>query len=181
MYCKVLAEGGNLTYNPGEKLNNKVGFGLGLNFPFGLSNRYPSQTTMARYAGYRNQIKLAAIDLAAGVKINDKFSVGASAVNYRIMQYDQSFNYPNAAVLGPSSSIFPSPDGKVDLYQKGSSWGWTASALLKPLEKHNIGVHYRSKVDIRTSGRVVVTGLVQGIIQGFDTDPYWERDRKSVV
>lgn len=164
----VLVPTGYVTANLGERFDNRVGVGLGYNFPFGLSNRYESQSAMARYAGYRNQIKLGALTLATGVKVNEKLNIGGGAVYYRIFQYDQSFNYPNTAVLGFG------PDGKIDTYQQGDAWGWVASALFKPIERHNIGVFYRSRANIETSGRVKVDGLVFGQLQGFETTPYWE-------
>ncbi len=176
----ALVPTGYATYNLGERFDNRVGVGLGFNFPFGVSNRYPSHSEMARYAGYKNSIKLGALTMASGVKLHEKFSIGGGAVYYKVFQYDQSFNYPNGAVMTPATpGAFH--DGKVQTYQQGDAWGWNAGALLKPTEQHQIGVSYRSQVTIPTNGRAVVTGLegIPGVgsactLQGFDTCPYWE-------
>ncbi len=178
----VLIPTGYVTHNLGERFNNRVGIGMGFNFPFGVSNRYPAHSELARYAGFRNDIKLGALHFAGGVKINDKVNVGASAVYYRIFQYDQIFNYPNGQVLTPNNPT-GFHDGQVNTYQKGGAWGWTASALLKPVEKHNIGIQYRSRANIDTNGRGVITGLVSGGTpgQGFDTFPTWESGIHSDV
>ena len=171
----ILIPTGYVTANLGERFDHRVGIGAGFNFPFGVSNRYPAQSTMARYAGYKNSIKLGALTLATGTKLTDKISVGGAAVYYRIFQYDQIFNYPNTAVLGVG------PDGQVNTYQHGDAWGWTASALLKPAEHHNIGVYYRSHANIETNGRATITGLFLGNLQGFDTFPTWESGIHSDV
>lgn len=175
----LLIPTGFITMNPGEVFCDRLGLGVGWTYPFGTSNRYESQTMMARYAGYDNQVKISALTLAGGIKLHEMINVGAAAVNYMVSQYDQTFNYPNSYVL--RSLGLSLPDGQINTYQHGNAWGWTLGTLIKPVKHHQVGVYYRSHANVPTHGRAKVDGLIMGQTQGFDTTPYFETGIKSDI
>ncbi len=148
-----------LTANPGEILDDRVGFGLGMTAPFGLQNRYNSTDVFSRYTGHRNALKMVAITLAGGLKLSDKLSIGGAAVDYVTFKYDQISNFPNsnvlAGIIGPNNA----PDGVARLDSDGYGLGWTLGALYKPSEKHRIGFYYRSRATVEIDGEVRIEGL----------------------
>jgi len=174
----VLVPTSFITANLGETFDHRVGVGASLTFPFGLSNRYKSHS-VARYAGYNNQIKLAALTLGTGIKVTDKVNIGGGLVYYRLIQYDQAFNYPNGFILGAGAGGLP--DGKANTYMHGDGWGWTFGTLIKPAEKHRIGAYYRSRATVNAKGRVVISDLILGQAQGYTTSPYFETAAKTDI
>lgn len=174
----VLVPTGFMTANLGEVFDNRIGIGAGLTFPFGLSNRYKSHS-IARYSGYNNQIKLAALTFATGAKVTDNINIGGGLVYYRLLEYNQSFNYPNGFILGagPGGLV----DGKANTYMHGDGWGWTFGTLIKPSEHHRLGAYYRSRATVKAKGHVVVDGLIAGQAQGFTTSPYFETGAKTDI
>jgi long-chain fatty acid transport protein len=164
------------TVNPGKILNDRLAVGVGVNSPFGLSSSFPS-IGVGRYTGYQNALKTAATTIAGALRLHDKISVGAGAINYWLYDYGQTFNYPNAFILG----IPGTPDGKVQTETNGFGWGWNIGAMIKPLPHHRLGFSYRSGANIKVHGRLAIEGLVLGAAQGFDTFPNFETGVHSDV
>ena len=166
----VLIPTGVMSWNLGETFDNRVGMGFGYTIPFGTKNQYESHSVIGRYQGHKNFLAVGAYTMALGVKVNEKLNIGGSAILYHVQNYDQFFNYPNNFVLKDATQ----PDGIAETKLRGFGWGWTTGVLFKPVEKHKIGVYYRSKSSIDVHGMVRVTGLVAGDLQGFKTTPFFE-------
>ncbi|PIW64525.1 MAG: hypothetical protein COW12_06055 [Candidatus Omnitrophica bacterium CG12_big_fil_rev_8_21_14_0_65_45_16] len=172
----VLIPTGFATANLGEAFDNRLGVGIGMTYPFGLNNRYESHG-VARYVGHNNRIKILGLTMAAGYQVTDKFNVGGGAVYYNMYQYDQVLNYPNSFILSTPGLA----DGRAKTYFSGKGWGWIASSLYKITKKHQVGVFYRSKANVKAHGRVKIEDLQFGQLQGFSTTPYWESAGKTDV
>lgn len=136
-----------ISYNPGEKmdLNNRLAFGLGVDSPFGLANKYDSNFTAVHYTGYKNWIKMYAIKPVVSARLADWLSLGAGPIWYRAFDVGQIAAYPNFAVGG-------GPDGQVRANLSGNSWGWHMGLLAKPAPKHKVGFYFRSPVQIHLKG-----------------------------
>ncbi|MBI4549727.1 MAG: outer membrane protein transport protein [Candidatus Omnitrophica bacterium] len=160
-----------LTLNPGDLLDDRLAFGVGVNSPFGLRSSFPA-VSVGRYPGYKNYLEVVATTIAGSLKVNDKISIGGGATNYYVYKYGQRINYPNSFILGPFGA--GAPDGVAFTEMNGYGWGWNAGALLKPFEHHRLAVSYRSNANIKTHGKAVVEGLVLGGVQGYDTFPTFE-------
>lgn len=165
-----------VTANPGELLDNRVAFGVGVNSPFGLASTFPS-VGVGHYTGYQNSLRTVATTLATSVRLTDWLNVGGGAVDYWIYKYGQTFNYPNAFITGAAGS----PDGRAFTETSGHGWGWNFGLLMKPKPEHKIGATFRSKADVKVDGRVVIDDLVFGAAQGYDTSPYFESGAHSDV
>jgi len=139
-----------MTVNPGEKLglNNRLAFGIGMDSPFGLMNKYDSDHTAVRYTGYRNWIKMFAIKPVASVRLADWLSVGAGPIFYRAFDVGQILAYPNSQIIGTA------PDGQVRANMSGNGWGWQLGVLAKPHPKHKFGYYFRSPTKIDLKGQV---------------------------
>lgn len=155
---------GYITINPGKVFNDRLAFGVGMDAPFGLSNKYDQQHEASRYTGARNSIKMFALRMALALKLHDKLSVAAGPMFYRVFDTGSIMAYPNRLiqVTGP----FPAPptlpwlqDGQYRAEGfHGTGWGWQAGVLYKPSPKHAFGYYFRSPVNVRTRGRIKVEG-----------------------
>lgn len=147
---------GYLTVNPGDKLSNRVAFGIGQDIPFGLSNKYDSNLPQVRYAGWNNYLKMYAIKPVVSFKLTDRISVGGGPVYYRVFKFGGIQAYPNR-ILGATL-----PDGQVRLNLKGKTWGWQMGVLAKLHPKHQLGFYFRSPVTVFTRGLVKVENATFG-------------------
>jgi long-chain fatty acid transport protein len=172
----VLIPSFGTSINPGKVLNDRLAFGVNLNSPFGLSTRFPS-VGMGHYTGYKNSLKMVATTIAGAFKVTEQFRLGGGVINYKVYDYGQRFNYPNAAILG----IPGVPDGMAYTETSGSGWGWNLGTIINPLPNHRIGASFRSKADIDVDGRVVVEDLVLGTAQGFPTAPHFQTGAHSNI
>ena len=165
-----------LSANLKDYLDHPVAIGVGVNSPFGFESKYPS-IGVAQYAGYRNSVRMMATTMGAAAQATDWLDLGATATNYYMFDYGQSFNYPNGFVLGAAGT----PDGIAITNMDGFGWGWSLGALAKPAPKHRLGFMYRSKAEIDVDGKVRVEGLINGLAQGFATAPDFETGIHSEV
>ncbi|MBP9866209.1 MAG: outer membrane protein transport protein, partial [Candidatus Omnitrophica bacterium] len=164
-----------LTVNPGSLLNDRLALGVAVNSPFGLSNSYPS-VSVGRYTGFKNSLKTLATTIAGSLKITDFLSVGGGAAQYRVFDYGQTANYPNSAVGAPGG------DGLVRTDMSGHGYGWNAGVLIKPFKKHRLGASYRSRANVKVSGRGTIEDLGAGGANFlFPTLPHFETGIHSEV
>lgn len=147
-----------LSVNPGNSmgLNNRLAFGIGVDSPFGLSNKYDSNHTAVHYTGYNNWIKMYSIKPVASFRFADWLSVGAGPIFYRVFDYGQIASYSNSAISAPAPpnglGIGPTPDGQIRANLSGNAWGWHIGFLAKPAPKHKVGFYFRSPALIRLKG-----------------------------
>lgn len=143
---------GYITLNPGEDLNNRVAFGIGMDTPFGLSNKYDSGHGAFRYTGWRNWFYMYSIKPVLAVKLLDWLSFGAGPVWYRIYDYGGMEAYPNRLIVAGSA------DGQLRVNMAGNRWAWQAGLLAKPHKMHQFGFYFRSPVDVNIKGLGKVEG-----------------------
>jgi long-chain fatty acid transport protein len=127
------------------KANDWLTFGLGVYTPYGSSVEWEKDWSGSHLV---NNIDLKAIFVqpTVAVKVSDKFSIGGGPI------------YVNGSVnlnknLSQSLSDVDGNRTNVTLDAKGvTAWGYTLGFMLKPVEKLNIGVNYRSKVIMQVEG-----------------------------
>ncbi len=153
---------GYVTINPGPRLDDRLAFGVGIDSPFGLSNKYDSNHPAVHYTGYKNWLKMFAIKPVVAVKLADWLSVGGGPIYYRTYDFGSITAYPNRLVQEPFGPV-PGPpllntfpDGQLRLDLSGNSWGWHFGALLKPHKKHQFGFYFRSPTQMNLKGRIKV-------------------------
>ena len=148
---------GYLTVNPGSYLHDRLSFGVGSDSPFGLTKKYESMHPIARYTGYDISLLMYTIKPVAAIKVNEKISIGAGPVYYRVFDFSAVQKYPNTLLVGGAA------DGQVRLDQlKGNTWGWQLGILAKPSKKHSLGFYFRSPVTVKTTGLIKVENSVVG-------------------
>ena len=75
-----------LTVNPGDFLDDRFAFGVGVNSPFGLENHWRAENPFAEN-GYSNRLKMMATTIAGSLRLTDWLDVGAGAINYWVFDY----------------------------------------------------------------------------------------------
>ena len=127
------------------KANDWLSFGLGVYTPYGSSVEWEKDWAGSHLV---NNIDLKAIYVqpTVAIKVSDKFSIGGGPI------------YVNGGVtLNKNvSQNIQNTEGErtnVTLEEKGvSAWGYTLGFMLRPIEKLNIGVNYKSKIVMKVEG-----------------------------
>lgn len=161
----ALVPTGYLTINPGKIFCDKLAFGIGMDSPFGLSNKYDSTDAAVHYTGWKNWLKMYTLKPTIAYKVTDKLSLGGGPMWYRIYDFGGIQAYPNTLVA-PGA-----PDGQIRLNLSGQHWGWQMGALYKITPKHRLGYYFRSPVVVKVSGlSKVENSLTTGTNRNFETD-----------
>lgn len=124
------------------KLNDKLAVGLAVYTPFGSSNVWGDKWD-GRYLIQEIALKSIYIQPTVSYKINDWISVGAG-LNIVYGQFDLE----KAVDLRGLAQNPSAPDGKATLSGSKVQYGYNLGIFLQPTEKLNVGISYRSKVDV---------------------------------
>jgi long-chain fatty acid transport protein len=119
-------------------INDKLVAGFGLNTPFGLSTDWGNDTPFRQLA-METELVYATGWAVLGYKLTDTLSIGGGLGVHRA-----DINLSQGITFGATDSFQFEGDGE--------ALSWTASALWKPVEKHSVGVVYRSKADFTLDG-----------------------------
>jgi long-chain fatty acid transport protein len=121
-----------------SKVIDELAVGVGVFTPFGNTNKWDYDWNGSNLI---KEISLSAIFIQPTVsyKINDKFGIGAGL----------------DIVLGNvdlTKGIADPVNGQVNLKGKATALGFNIGAFIKPTEKLNVGIDYRSKVNMKVEG-----------------------------
>ena len=138
-----------------HQANDKFTSGLGIFFPFGLSNEWDDGYA-GRYIGTSGEMLTMNINPAVSYRLTDRLSV---AVGLDFVYLDTEIK----ANINQGALIDPSLNGLVDIRQKFSGDGWGSGynlgVLLKATDRISIGAAYRSKVKIDVEGDMSLDGV----------------------
>ncbi len=148
---------------PLSEKNWSVGFGV--NSPFGLETHW-SHTGPLRYAATDSKISFVNFNPTLAYKFSDKVSFGGgivyglnsnSMLKKKINNNVLNYNLSNGA--DPSQLSAGYFDGDQKLSGDGDGWGYNIGTLWKPIEKHSLGISYRSEIKIKVKGKIELTNL----------------------
>jgi long-chain fatty acid transport protein len=130
-----------ISYN---EAGSKLSYSLGINSPFGLETDWPN-TAANPFAGKNtfSRLNMVMVNPNVTYKINDNFSIAVG------------IDYANAYKLDLNNSI-------QSLTGDGDGWGANVAALYKG-DGFNVGVSYRSRIEIALNG----TATAQGSLKAF--------------
>ena len=128
--------------------NENLKFGFGANSPYGLSTRWATDS-FAKYLSTQSKVEMANLNPTVAYKVNDYLSVGAG------IDYFTAYVSKHRIV----STGLSSTGGDFQLKGSDESWGYNLGLLLKPSEKHRIGISYRSPIHLDLKGKVSLNGL----------------------
>jgi long-chain fatty acid transport protein len=118
--------------------------GVGVNVPFGLKTEYDDDW-IGRYAAITSRLKTINVNPVVSYQVTDWLSVGGGA---QIQKADARLT--NAAFFGAAG------DGEIELQADDIGYGFTAGALVTPMDGTQIGIGFRSSVHHDLEGRADV-------------------------
>jgi long-chain fatty acid transport protein len=146
-----------------HQANDKFTSGLGIFFPFGLSNEWDDNYE-GRYIGTSGEMLTMNINPAVSYRVTDRLSlaVGLDFV-YLDTEIKANINQTVAGGLLPPILGGPLAELLPDVRQKFSGDGWGAGynlgILFKATDRVSIGAAYRSKVKIDVEGDMSLYGV----------------------
>lgn len=134
-------------------------FGLGVTSPYGLGTDW-ADDSFSRFQATESNTEFYQINPTVAYKVNDKLSVGVG------IDYTKSYVSKHKRVNDTT--------GLGDFHLKGSDdgWGYNVGVLLKPWDRHSIGLSYRSKIELTYKGHASLTNLDSGIYAALFPDTY---------
>jgi long-chain fatty acid transport protein len=124
------------------KLTDKLAVGLAVYTPFGSSNIW-GDTWAGKYLIQEITMKSIYIQPTVSYKVNEWMSVGAGLnIVYGDFKLNKAF-----PIMNPADGSYIT-DGGAELSGNTIKYGYNLGIFLQPTEKLNIGISYRSKVDI---------------------------------
>jgi len=124
-------------------------FGLGATAPYGLSTDW-ADDSFSRNVSTESNLKMFNINPSIACKVNDYLSVGVG-VDYFI-----------AEISKYRRTVADAGGGNFHMAVKDEGWGYNIGFLLKPFEKHRLGISYRSEINLEYEGTANLDGLVDG-------------------
>lgn len=142
-------------------VNDRVVLGLSVVAPFGLETDY-SKDSFVRYAATDTKITDIDITPTIGIKVTDKFSVGAGIdFNYVEGEFDSMTG------LGDFSTIFDPNVPNTDTSSKNVvddwAYSWHAGVLYQFDSATRVGLAYHSKINVKADGTSTLKGPMVGL------------------
>jgi len=131
-----------------ELKNENLRFGFGANSPYGLSTDWANDS-FARYLSTESNVTMMNYNPTIAYKVNNYVSVGAG-----IDFFTADVNKHRVV-----SAALSNTGGDFQLKGSDESWGYNFGLLLRPSEKHSIGISYRSEINVTLEGTVSLDGL----------------------
>jgi len=127
------------------QLNQNLWIGLSSTSPFGLAETFPDNWAGRNYAAGGENLQTFNFTPTIAWKINEMFSVGAGVqIQYAHASFTQGLPVGLTTQAGLSGS--------------GMGYGWTAGLTFTPWMGTQLGVGYRSGIDQKINGTLVLPG-----------------------
>jgi long-chain fatty acid transport protein len=143
-----------------QQINDRVTAGLGVFFPFGLSNEWDNDYE-GRYIGTSGDVLTVNFNPVVSFKVNDKLSLAAGIDVLYIdatlkSKVNQSAAYLIAQSQGAPLPPLTAPLGDISQKFTADDWGlgYNLGALFKATDRISIGATYRSHIDVDPDGDV---------------------------
>jgi long-chain fatty acid transport protein len=135
--------------------------GLALTSPWGLGVQYEDDW-FGRYDSIETRLTTVNLSPAFAYRILPWLSIGGG-LNLEYADAKLTGALPNTLAPGGPS---PATDGMSKLTGDGIALGFNVGLLVKPLPRTKIGVHYRSPISHRLSGKLKVSNLTGALAPG---------------
>lgn len=146
-------------------------FGLGIFSPYGIGGRTYSEWGLTKYVSTDSFIGTVAINPTFAWKPMPTFSFGVGL--------DYVYAKGNSKRMIDQSSM-GAHDGKFEFEGNGGGWGFNIGFLYAFTDKLNLGLTYRSRVDVKQCGTVKLEGIAPPLRSLFGGAAY-ETDAETTI
>jgi len=131
------------------RVHPKAVIGLGVYAPFGLGTEW-ADTWAGRYTSTYAEIQTVNINPTIAIEVHEKLSLGIG-VSYITSSatIEKMVNTGGSVGLGTNTAY----DSEFGLDGDGTAWGLNLGALLRPMERLQLGVSYRFAYDLEYEGK----------------------------
>ncbi len=142
-----------------HQASDKFSAGLGIFFPFGLSNEW-DKSYNGRYIGTSGEMFSMNINPAFSYRVTDRLSL-AAGIDFVYLETELKAMVNQSAVLSLPAGTVPDIDQSFD----GNGWGhgFNLGALYKATDRISIGMAYRSQVDVDIEGDITYTDVAPAL------------------
>ena len=119
--------------------------GIGITSPFGLVTQYRGDW-FGRFDSIESELKTIDVQPTMAYKVNNWLSIGGG-INFQYAEGELGRAVTDGFSTGLST-----------LEGEDFSFGFNAGVMIKPFEDTTVGVHYRSRMNHKLDGRVIVSG-----------------------
>jgi len=137
-----------------HQYSNRLWFGFGVNAPFGLETEYDDDW-VGRYHAIKSELLTYNFNPSLAFKLSDRATLG-----FGVSAMYADGELTNALDVGLSVGSPGTLDHRVKMTADDWGFGFNTGLLLEPTDKTRIGLHYRSKIDLKLEGDAKVTGAV---------------------
>lgn len=138
-----------------------LSYGVGLNSPFGLTTDW-APTSSVRYTSTHSAFEMVNVNPTLAYQVLSNLSIGGG-IDYVNVMNITSDSMINQGAVAPGAS-----DGTSHLSGHGSGWGYNAGILYKPVERHSLGLAYRSQIQVPIKGSLELKNLDPTIQAAFN-------------
>ena len=148
-----------------HQLSDKTWLGLTVNAPFGLKTDYDDDDWVGRYHAIKSELKTYNINPTFAFKVSDHASIGLGvSALYADGELTQATDIGMLSALGgapipgwvPGSDTF---DRKTKMTADDWGWGYNIGFMLTPSDNTRLGLHYRSKIELKLEGDAKTSGI----------------------
>jgi len=134
-------------------VNPQMKFGLGINAPFGLKTEYEAGWA-GRFQALKSEVKTVNVNPAFSYRMNETVTLGLG-LDYQKIDAELT----NNVVLGAGIV------GSAKVSGSDSAWGYNLGALFQVNPDTRVGLAYRSSINYKLSGDLLVTGPTGAVVQ----------------
>lgn len=128
--------------------------GLGIFSPFGIGGRKWSSEGLTRYSSVKSQIATLSINPTLAYQALPVLSIGFG-VNYMLSK--------NEAQKMLDQSMMGAGDGTIKMKGSGHGWGCNAGVMFIPDDKLSLGLAWRSRVKVTSTGNMTVSNIAPAL------------------
>jgi len=134
-------------------------FGLALDAPFGIGGRQWDRQGATRYLSTENMIATIAVNPTVAWKVTPNLSV-AGGVNYLYADMQMERMVDQSFVGGD--------DGRARVETDGDGWGYNLGLLYRPNDRWQLGLAYRSQIQVDFTGDMCLSEIAAPLQPLFD-------------
>lgn len=131
------------------KGDQKLGFGAGFNYPFGLTIQWDDEFA-GKYLAAESALMIPEITLGVSYSPLKQVSIGAAFVMSPSHVYMKRFMGPEFGLVGDDGN--PIDDAFVEMAGDGWGFGYNVGIQVRPIDKLYFGATYRSPINIEMTG-----------------------------